>query len=84
MSLTLFILFYNCVPVMDWLLQTNRRFTLQINPDFRDFDVRGYLSSQSRTRTVHSVPLTSTFCKIKRFVAEAQFNNSFSNSVRRF
>jgi len=22
---------------MDWLLQTNRRFTLQINPDVRDY-----------------------------------------------
>jgi len=69
---------------MDWLLHTHRHFTLQINPDFRDFDVRDYLSSQSRTTTVHSVPLTSTFCRIKRFVEEAQFNNSFSNSVRRF
>ena len=57
---------------MDKLLHTNPRFTPQINPDFRDFDVRDYLSvTISRTTTVHSVPLTSTFCRIQRFMEEA-------------
>jgi len=61
MSLTLFILFYICILVMDWLLQTNRRFTLLINPDFRDFDVRDYLTV---TFTNNDSPLCSIYVYI--------------------
>jgi len=48
---------------MDWLLQTNRRFTLQINPDFRDFDVHDYLSV---TITNNDSPLCSSNVDILR------------------